>query len=364
MPTPKIKKRRTIDGIPIPDGLYAPNEDVRVYRPNRNLPVVTVRPSLETMASVSDATAYRNPVVLTQPMSENEYQIRQSQQRGTGNVSSRRETLSSRFYDAMPTSVQNNLDRLRTYRENFESSAPGEVAMYSPYGLVSAGLDLANARNPKDAALAGIILVGGRPMRTIGARRNALSKIVGADAPIIRRPGTYKKVENMLYEEAYDADRLINTKRYNRPLRKAGKARLEAKIKKANEFADAQNAVSQNNMERINKIAERRANRQDYGLFSTNRSRAFDDKLGIVKDHSKTVQQERNKILERHSLEREPYGYYNTTATRRTPTSTTSTTETPKPKSRTRRTLSNAKKYWWIPAGLGLTGLGLEAFGQ
>lgn len=350
MPTPKIKKRRTIDGIPIPDGLYAPNEDVRVYRPNRNLPVVTVRPSLETMASVSDATAYRNPVVLTQPMSENEYQIRQSQQRGTGNVSSRKETLYSRFYDAMPTSVQNNLDRLRTYRENFESSAPGEVAMYSPYGLVSAGLDLANARNPKDAALAGIILVGGRPMRTIGARRNALSKIVGADAPIVRRPGTYNKVRRNI-----EAEHARNVQHHVGGL-------SEDKVLAIN----SGQAVSQNNMERINRIAERRANIQDYGLFSTKRSRAFDDKLGIVKDHSKTVQQERNKILERHSLEREPYGYYNTTTTRRTPTSTstTSTTETPKPKGRTRRTLSNAKKYWWIPAGLGLTGLGLEAFGQ
>lgn len=345
MPIPKIKKRRTIDGIPIPDGLYAPNEDVRVYRPNKNLPVVTVRPSLETMASVSDATAYRNPVVLTQPMSENEYQIRQSQQRGTGNVSGRRETLSSRFYDAMPTSVQNNLDRLRTYRENFESSAPGEVAMYSPYGLVSAGLDLANARNPKDAALAGLIFVGGRPMRTIGARRNALSKIVGADAPIVRRPGTYNKVrKNVKAEHARNVQHHVG-------------GLSEDKVLAIN----SGQAVSQNDMERINRIAERRANRQDYGLFSTKRSRAFDDKLGIVKDHSKTVQQERNKILERHSLEREPYGHYNTTATRRTPTSTT---ETPKPKGRTRRTLSNAKKYWWIPAGLGLTGLGLEAFGQ
>lgn len=348
MPTPKIKKRRTIDGIPIPDGLYAPNEDVRVYRPNRNLPVVTVRPSLETMASVSDATAYRNPVVLTQPMSENEYQIRQLQQRGTGNVSSRRETLSSKFYDAMPTSVQNNLDRLRTYRENFEGSAPGEVAMYSPYGLVSAGLDLANARNPKDAAMAGLIFVGGRPMRTVGARRNALSKIVGADAPIVRRPGTYNKVRRNV-----EAEHARNVQHHVGGL-------SEDKLLAIN----SGQAVSQNNMERINRIAERRANRQDYGLFSTKRSRAFDDKLGIVKDHSKTVQQERNKILERHSLEREPYGYYNTTATRRTPTSTTFTTETPKPKGKTRRTLSNAKKYWWIPAGIGVGGLGLELFGQ
>lgn len=362
MPTPKIKKRRTIDGIPIPDGLYAPNEDVRVYRPNRNLPVVTVRPSLETMASVSDATAYRNPVVLTQPMSENEYQIRQSQQRGTGNVSSRRETLSSRFYDAMPTSVQNNLDRLRTYRENFEGSAPGEVAMYSPYGLVSVGLDLANARNPKEAAMAGLIFVGGRPMRTVGARRNALSKIVGTDAPILRRPGTYNKVNDKLYNDAIKAETELPSNIYNRKLRKAGRERLEKKIQKWNDFYDTQSAVSPDNMERINRIAERRANRQDYGLFSTKRSRAFDDKLGIVKDHSKTVQQERNKILERHSLEREPYRYSNVNTTRQTPT--TSTTEIPKPKGKTRRTLSNAKKYWWIPAGIGVGGLGLELFGQ